>query len=768
MNDAVSRDGDGRNVGLVGATMVGVGAIVGGGIFVLGGVALAATGPSAIVAFALNGLIAVLTALSFAEMATAFPESGGAYVFAKKVLTVRAAFGVGWVLWFAYIVAGVLYALGFAEYAVAMLKQIFVTEGKAPWWLEGRPMLVFTALGATAFYTLSMVRKSSGGGQWATVGKVVIFALLIVLGSWALFRAPSGTIAHNNRPFFAFGGGGLISAMGFTFIALQGFDLIPAIGGEVKSPRRNIPRAMLLSLAIGLLVYLPILFLVATVGVTPGTDIASMSAESAATVMADAARNFAGPVGYWMVMVAAVLSTLSALAANLLAASRVAFTMARDRTLPGVMATTHAARGTPVVAICASGLALFGILLLLPDVAAAGAAASLIFLVAFALAHWTSFLARRRVNLEGAYRTPFFPAVQVIGGIACVVLALFQAVVVPAAGAIAFIWLGFGVILYMALFAGSAEAVDASAEAANPQLSQLRGRSPLVLVPIANPANAHGLVTIADAIAPPVVGRVVLLTVMRRPEQSAIAPGETPQVLLDGQAVVREALTESLLIGQQPETLMTIADDPWEEIARVARIRKCESLLLGMASLKAHEHVARLEVLLNKVDCDIVVMRARSGWTLSSISRVVVAVGQKTGHDDLRARLLGSLWRSRKCPVHFVRVLPADTPVAALEAAERALLRFAQEETASEVSAEVIASDEGPDALADVAKENELLVLGLTRSHGRRLFGRTSLKITRQTAATTLLISPKRSGLSNFVESEGMRRFPTAYPPPSE
>ncbi len=86
---------------------MGVGAIVGGGILVLGGVALAESGPGAIAAFAINGLVAGLTALSFAEMSSAFPESGGAYTFAKKVLSVRLAFAVGWVLWFASIVAAV-------------------------------------------------------------------------------------------------------------------------------------------------------------------------------------------------------------------------------------------------------------------------------------------------------------------------------------------------------------------------------------------------------------------------------------------------------------------------------------------------------------------------------------------------------------------------------------------------------------------------------------------------------------------------------------
>ena len=96
-----------RTIGMAGATYIGVGAIVGGGILVLAGTAFAATGPGAILAFALNGLIALITAASFAELGTAFPESGGPYAFAKRLVSVRAAFAVGWILWFAYIVAAV-------------------------------------------------------------------------------------------------------------------------------------------------------------------------------------------------------------------------------------------------------------------------------------------------------------------------------------------------------------------------------------------------------------------------------------------------------------------------------------------------------------------------------------------------------------------------------------------------------------------------------------------------------------------------------------
>jgi amino acid transporter len=91
---ATKSEAEHRHLGLFGATMVGVGAIVGGGILALAGAAFAATGPSALLAFALNGVIAMLTALSFAEVASKFPESGGTYTFSKKVLSIEAAFAV--------------------------------------------------------------------------------------------------------------------------------------------------------------------------------------------------------------------------------------------------------------------------------------------------------------------------------------------------------------------------------------------------------------------------------------------------------------------------------------------------------------------------------------------------------------------------------------------------------------------------------------------------------------------------------------------------
>ena len=226
-----------RTMDLRGATTVGVGAIVGGGIFVLAGVAFEATGPAAILAFLFNGIIAVLTALSFAEISTSFPQSGGAYTFAKKVLSVRAAFGVGWFMWFAYIVAGVLYALGFAAYGALLVESILEIFGfGVPDWLGSRSTALLFAVLAIVLYSISLIRKSTGGGDWATNGKVVVFVVLILAGIFALLRQPIDSTVQNLEPFFTEGGLGLLSAMGFTFIALQGFDLISTIAGEIKEP----------------------------------------------------------------------------------------------------------------------------------------------------------------------------------------------------------------------------------------------------------------------------------------------------------------------------------------------------------------------------------------------------------------------------------------------------------------------------------------------------------------------------------------------------
>ncbi|MCA9001303.1 MAG: amino acid permease, partial [Planctomycetes bacterium] len=275
-----------RSIGLFGATAIGVGAIVGGGILALAGVAISISGPGALLAFAANGVIAIITALSFAELSTAFPQSGGTYTFAKRVLSVGPAFGVGWVAWFASIVAAVLYALGTAAFLVNGLAGVLeALEVSVPGWLGHGVTLTGAALLATLASAAILVRTSGSGGNLVSVAKVLVFAVLIGGGIWVGLQSPPD-FRERLTPAFPGGVGGFFQAMGYTFIALQGFDLVAAVAGEVKDPRRVLPKAMLYSLGIGLAVYLPLLLVVVLLGVGPGESIQALAAANPDTVVA--------------------------------------------------------------------------------------------------------------------------------------------------------------------------------------------------------------------------------------------------------------------------------------------------------------------------------------------------------------------------------------------------------------------------------------------------------------------------------------------------
>ena len=747
MNQSIAANQKGlpkRSMGLFGATGVGVGAIVGGGILALAGVAFGKTGPSAMLAFLLNGILAVVTAFSYAEMSAAFPESGGTYIFSKKILSVPAAFLVGWVVWFASIIASVLYALGFASYAAnATARALSFAPFLRADLLTRKEGIALLAVMAIAVYSVGLIRKSTGGPQWATWGKVVVFCVIIVGGIWALKGRSASRLTENLSPFFENGAVGLFQAMGYSFIALQGFDIIAAVAGDVKTPEKNIPRSMFLSLGMALTIYLPLLFVITTVGVEDGQKIAGLSLANPDTVVAIAVQNYLGPFGYWLVMVAAILAMLSALQANLLAASRVALTMAQDRTLPRILGSTDRIRGTPVAAIVLTGTMGAAIIIIFGDVAAAGAAASLIFLVSFALTQWTAILARLRVGTAAlSFRTPWFPGTPIVGACACIALAVYQGIQVPIAGLIVLIWLGAGGILYLFIFAQRARIVDASAAAQDPELLLLRGSSPLVLVPIANPENAYAMVEVANALTPPRIGRVLLLSIVIPPEDWH--PGDIPRQLTDSQEVIKSALTASFSSGLAPEALTTIAPRPWPEIVRVSRIHRCDSLMLGLSDLGKPEDLKQLENLMSQVDSHVIVLRAPRGWNLSSVKTVLVPFGGRGQHDQLRARLLGSLYRHGIRQIHFLQVLPQNSSRSAIRKAEMWLAEMAKDELGGPAKIEVYCSNSAIDRIIERATDVDLLVLGTQRfARKQKLFGETALRIARQTSCGLILINRK-------------------------
>ena len=720
-----------RHIGLLAAIGIGVGAIVGGGILALAGVAFAETGSGAFLAFALNGVIALVTAMSFAELATAFPHSGGPYVFAKRVLTVGTAFLVGWIVWFASIQAAVLYAVGFAAFALEG------AAGSLPDGVSGPWALTTLAALATIACTLAVARSPAGGGNAVNVAKVVVFGVLIVGGVvvWAE-RGPS----HERAALLPHGPVGLLRAMGYTFIALQGFDLIAAVAGEVKDPRRTVPRAMFAALAIALAIYLPLLVIVVAVGVPQGRTLAEFVSEHPETVLAEAARNYLGESGYWLVIAAGVLSMLSALLANVYAASRIARAMGRDRTLPTIVERTHARLGTPAVAAGVTAAIALAILVAVGDVASAGAASSLSFLLAFALANVLCVVVRRRKPGHGGFRVPLWPALPVGAAVLCTALAVFQGVVVPAAGLVVGGWLAIGVLAYLFVFASRARVRDAVSEVLDADLLELRGRSPLVLVPVTRGSDPGVLALLAACVSPPRVGRVLLLNVVPRVTE------EFDREVPHSAALLRDSLSAAVHAGARTEALATQAHDPWEEYERVARVHRCATLLIGTAELSDEVLRGRLEWLASHLTANLIVARLPEGWRPEDTERVLVPIRGGT-YGSLRARMLASL-RHRAAPqmeVVYLLVLPTSTTERQRRRAERSFEDLMRSEVATSSSMRSVLSDDPSAAIAEQATGCDLLVLGLSRvSATARTFGPLIRKVVAATDCAAMILSERR------------------------
>jgi APA family basic amino acid/polyamine antiporter len=448
-------------LGLLDATMIGMGAMIGAGIFVLTGLAAEIAGPAAIFVFALNGIVTAFTGLSYAELAASVPKSGGGYAFVREIFDDLSSFIMGWMLWFAYMIAGALYALGFAPNFLELLHVYGVVPPPDQVGAVAVPvvgaavpipfLLAFTAvLGLVALNAVS----TAASGSVETIFTIVKVSILVVFVVFGL-TSPMFSGAEF-QPLFSDGSGpgAILPAMGLTFIAFEGYDLITTVTEEVKNPRENIPKAIFLSLGVTVVVYL------AVVTVAVGTLGAQGLADAGEAGIATAATSFMPtglPViqnGGALIVFGAVFSTLTALNAVVIASSRVAFSMGREKQLLPSFGQLHHRYGTPLVAILASAVVML-MSVALPT-QSAGNMSSLFFLLSFIIVNVAVIrLRRERPNMNRPYEMPFYPAPPLIGIalnlILTAVLVEYLLRTDPLALVLSVTWILLGGVAYLAL-----------------------------------------------------------------------------------------------------------------------------------------------------------------------------------------------------------------------------------------------------------------------------------------------------------------------------
>jgi APA family basic amino acid/polyamine antiporter len=379
------------SLGLFDAVAVSVGAIIGGGIFVVTGIAAGLAGSALVVSMFIAALISLLTALSFAELTSWQPKEGSIYEYSYQLVSPFAGFLVGWMWILSNTFAGAAVSLGFAYYLTALVPSLY------PNYVAAVVCLAFTAINCYS------IKQSARLNNILVTAKLLILAFFITYGM--LFMNPT-----NFTPFKPLDVGVLSGAV-FFFFAYGGFARAAVIAEEVKDAKRNVPKAMLIALAISAIFY--ILVGTVAVGLVGPNKLASSNSplEEAMKATGNSAATFTIALG-------GMLATASVLLTSVLGVSRMAYAMARRKDLPQALAKLDPKRNTPIYSTWIIGL-IMTLLVLLIDLSEVVAISSFAMLFFYTLANVSAL----RLKTEKRAYPRILPA---IGAAFCLALLTFE------------------------------------------------------------------------------------------------------------------------------------------------------------------------------------------------------------------------------------------------------------------------------------------------------------------------------------------------------
>lgn len=402
-----------RRLGRFDLLAIGIGAIIGAGIFVLSGVAARDAGPSVVLSFVLAGLACTFAALCYAELATFIPVAGSAYTYTYASLGELVAWVIGWDLILEYGIGAAMVASGWSRYALGVLESVGIRFpvwlANDPWSAEGGfidlPALLLV-MGLTGLVLVG-IRESARLTRALVAVKVAVVLAVIVVG--AFYVDP----AHWN-PFMPFGAAGTLGAAALVFVAYLGFDVVCTTAEEVKDPQRNLPVGIIGSLVICSVLYIGV-SLVLT-GMVPYSEI--QPGEPIAQAFQSVGLRFLSA----LIAAGAIAGLTSVLVANLIAQPRVLLAMSRDGLLPRWASRIHPRFGTPTATTLASGT-LMGLAAAFIPIEQLAHMESIGTLFAFILVCAGVFILRRTdPDAPRPYRVPFFPFTPLAGVLICLVL----------------------------------------------------------------------------------------------------------------------------------------------------------------------------------------------------------------------------------------------------------------------------------------------------------------------------------------------------------
>ncbi len=417
-----------REVGLWGAASVGIANIIGAGIFVVSGIAAGLAGPSVILSFLIAGFVAMLTALSTAELSSFINETGASYAFTKRAFGLPWSFFVGWFKYFDYIAGAAAVSVGFAAYLTGLLN------------LTGDLPLIAAAVGLPLVFTVINILGSKESTSITTVMVAIkVFALtllLLICGYYLLENFSSAKLT----PFFPNGLNGTFNGAAIIFFAFLGFNTVAMMSEETKDPAHTIPKALILAFVVTFILYVGVGF--AEVSILDWRVLGLTA--SPISELASAVSNYAPFLD--LISISALIATSSVVLSSLIGGSRASFAMGRDRLLPSFFDRVSQKTGTPYVSILVGGGIIMGLAgLFYNRIDTIASIVNFGSLFTYLFVHLSVLKLRKSEKSEGLFKVPFYPFFPILGALSCVLMMYYLDLNAKIASVI---WFVLGLIVY--------------------------------------------------------------------------------------------------------------------------------------------------------------------------------------------------------------------------------------------------------------------------------------------------------------------------------
>ena len=723
-----------KDLGLMAALTIGVGTMIGAGIFVLPATAAASAGPAAALAFVVAGFIALFTALSISELGTAMPKAGGAYYYINDSLGPLFGSIAGWGNWLGLIFATAFYMIGFGSYLTILFpvpELLFLSSSQT-----GAVIATLIFVGVNYYGT-----KETGRLQIIIV--VILVAVLTVFTVVGLFHVD----INNLRPFAPPELGGMaaiLPAAGLIFVTYLGFAEINTVAEELKDPDKNLPRAVIGSLLFVIVLYGLVMFVL--MSVEPYETIVEYGERAVALV----AETMLGWVGLILLTVGGLLATASSANASILASSRICFAMGRDKIITDWLNQIHRRYFTPYRSIVITGLLIL-LFIMVGDIELLAKAGSVLHLIVYGLLNIGLIVFResRSEEYKPAFKVPFYPIIPILGAALSFGLIAFMA---PIEIILSLAFVLFGALWYLFYARRHTEPVSLVGEAILYAASETEKKAYTyrVVVPVVNPSTQKDLLRLAaisahshSEIETP---EIVVVNVLEVPKQTSLEQ----KIYFEEERVERQrdllqnARDAAKDLNVNIRTRAIVGRSAGRTILSVLEEEKADQVLMGWKGTRSRREFifgSTLDPILQYAPCEVTLVNLKK----SEIGSVLALAGPGPHAPVAARRAFEFAQLSDSIPV-LLNVQPGTVADAenARELGIHAVQRVARGAGLAPESfkSDVIVTEDLRKAILESVDKYDTVCTGMsaTSAYQRILFGSLAEQIGKESKSNVILI----------------------------